>query len=98
MARVKRGTTTKARHKRLIFVSIAIVGVAIAAAVAADLPVAEYAAKRVKLAVVGTGRAGKDQVQHMVAAMLQLTAHVQLGSDSADALAIAICHVNTSVP
>lgn len=73
-------------------------GVAIAAAVAADLPVAEYAAKRVKLAVVGTGRASKDQVQHMVSALLQLTAHVQLGSDSADALAIAICHVNTSVP
>ena len=70
-------------------------GVAIAAAVAADLPVSEYAARHVKQAVVGTGRAGKAQVQYMVRALLALDAEPR--SDAADALAVAICHVNTGV-
>lgn len=69
-------------------------GVAIAAVVARDLPVAEYAARRVKQAVVGTGRASKEQVQHMVRAILRLSGTPS--ADAADALAIAICHVNTS--
>jgi crossover junction endodeoxyribonuclease RuvC len=69
-------------------------GVAIAAVVANDLPVAEYAARRVKQAVVGTGRATKEQVQHMVRAILRLPGTPS--ADAADALAIAICHVNTS--
>jgi crossover junction endodeoxyribonuclease RuvC len=69
-------------------------GVAIAAAVENGLPVSEYAARRVKLAVVGTGRATKHQVQHMVRVILGLSGTP--ASDAADALAIAICHVNTS--
>ena len=69
-------------------------GVAIAAAVAGGLPVHEYAARRVKQAVVGTGRASKAQVQHMVRVILGLSAAP--ASDAADALAIGICHVNTS--
>ncbi len=69
-------------------------GVAIAAVVARDLPVAEYAARRVKQAVVGTGRASKEQVQHMVRVILRLPGSPS--ADAADALAIAICHVNTS--
>lgn len=69
-------------------------GAAVAAAVAHGLPVAEYAARRVKQAVVGTGRAGKEQVQHMVRVLLQLPGSP--AADAADALAIAICHVNTS--
>ena len=69
-------------------------GAAIAAAVAHDLPVAEYAARRVKQTVVGTGRAGKEQVQHMVRVLLDLPGIPS--ADAADALAIAICHVNTS--
>jgi crossover junction endodeoxyribonuclease RuvC len=69
-------------------------GVAIAAVVARELPVAEYAARRVKQAVVGTGRATKEQVQHMVRAILRLSGTPS--ADAADALAIAICHVNTS--
>jgi len=68
-------------------------GVAIAAAVAHELPVAEYAARQVKRAVVGTGRAAKAQVQHMVRVLLDLPGVP--GEDAADALAIAICHVNT---
>jgi len=69
-------------------------GAAIAAAVAARLPVAEYAARRVKLAVVGTGKASKPQVQHMVRVLLGLSGRPS--ADAADALAIAICHVNTA--
>lgn len=67
-------------------------GAAIAAAVAGDVPVYEYAARFVKQAVVGTGRASKVQVQHMVTALLSLSA-VPV-SDAADALAIALCHGN----
>ncbi len=68
-------------------------GVAIAAAVDADLPVSEYAARSVKQAVVGTGRATKEQVQYMVRVLLSLSAAPP--ADAADALAVAICHVNT---
>lgn len=71
-------------------------GVAIAAGVAHGLPVHEYAARRVKLAVVGTGKASKEQVQHMVRVILRLPGTPT--ADAADALAIAICHVNTSRP
>ncbi|MEM9741933.1 MAG: crossover junction endodeoxyribonuclease RuvC [Pseudomonadota bacterium] len=71
-------------------------GVAIAAAVAASLPVHEYAARKVKQAVVGTGAATKGQVQHMVQILLGLTSAP--ASDAADALALAICHHNTAGP
>jgi crossover junction endodeoxyribonuclease RuvC len=68
-------------------------GVAIVACVTRQLPVYEYEARKVKQAVVGTGSAAKSQVQHMVQSLLQLPGKPQ--SDAADALAIAICHVNT---
>ena len=69
-------------------------GAAIAAAVAGGLPVVEYAPRTVKLAVVGTGKAAKSQVQHMVRVLLRLSGTPS--ADAADALAIAICHVNTA--
>lgn len=68
-------------------------GVAIVAAVNAGLTVAEYSAKQVKQAVVGTGGAEKAQVQQMVRMMLQLPEVPP--ADAADALAIALCHANT---
>ena len=68
-------------------------GVAIAAGVAAALPVHEYAPRAVKLAIVGSGRGTKAQVQYMVRALLGHDAEPP--SDAADALAVAICHVNT---
>lgn len=68
-------------------------GVAIAAGVAHGLAIHEYAARRVKQTVVGSGRASKEQVQHMVRVLLELPGVPQ--ADAADALAIAICHVNT---
>ncbi|WP_185232422.1 crossover junction endodeoxyribonuclease RuvC [Teredinibacter franksiae] len=68
-------------------------GAAIVAAVNQDLPVSEYAARKVKQAVVGTGAADKLQVQHMVKTLLALPASPP--EDAADALAVAICHANT---
>jgi crossover junction endodeoxyribonuclease RuvC len=67
-------------------------GAAIGACVARDLPVSEYAARQVKLAVVGTGGADKAQVQHMVGLMLNLQGKLQ--ADAADALAVAITHAH----
>ncbi len=69
-------------------------GVAIAAGVHHNLEVFEYAARSVKKNVVGTGRASKEQVQHMVQIILDLSGMPQ--ADAADALAIALCHVNTA--
>ena len=68
-------------------------GAAITAMVCQHLPVAEYSARRVKQAVVGRGNADKSQVQHMVTTLLNLTKAPQ--EDAADALAIAICHINS---
>ncbi|ODP96557.1 MULTISPECIES: crossover junction endodeoxyribonuclease RuvC [Salinivibrio] len=68
-------------------------GSAIVAAVNANLPVSEYAARLIKQAVVGKGSADKKQVQHMVTHMLKLNATPQ--ADAADALAVAICHAHT---
>jgi len=56
--------------------------------------VAEYSALEIKQAVVGRGRADKHQVQHMVRVLLGLRESPQ--SDTADALACAICHINHS--
>jgi crossover junction endodeoxyribonuclease RuvC len=68
-------------------------GVAIVAAVNRKLPVYEYEARKVKQAIVGTGAASKSQVQHMVQRLLRLPGQPQ--QDAADALAIALCHVQT---
>ena len=68
-------------------------GVALAACLAHDLRAAEYSAKKVKLSVVGTGAAPKSQVKRMVQILLGINENI--AEDSADALAIAICHVNT---
>jgi len=65
-------------------------GAAICAAVTCDLPVAEYAPREIKQAVVGKGSADKHQVQHMVRVLLNLSSAPQ--ADAADALAIALCH------
>ncbi|HSX64516.1 MAG TPA: crossover junction endodeoxyribonuclease RuvC [Pseudoxanthomonas sp.] len=67
-------------------------GAAICAVVMRDLPVHEYAAKEVKLAVVGRGGAEKQQIQHMVGIMLGLQGKLQ--ADAADALAIALTHAH----
>jgi crossover junction endodeoxyribonuclease RuvC len=70
-------------------------GVAMLAASSAGLPVAEYAPLSIKSAVVGYGKAEKQQVQHMVTRLLNLDAAPE-SPDAADALAIAICHLHTA--
>ena len=70
-------------------------GVAMLAASSAGLDVSEYSPLSIKSAVVGYGRAEKQQVQHMVTRLLNLTETPE-PADAADALAIAICHLHTS--
>jgi crossover junction endodeoxyribonuclease RuvC len=70
-------------------------GVALLAAAMQGLPVAEYAPLKIKSSVVGYGLAKKEQVQFMVARLLEL-AEVPEPADAADALAIAICHIHTA--
>src|SRR5215831_19221969 len=70
-------------------------GVALLAASAAGVPIAEYTPAEIKRAVVGFGRAEKQQVGQMVKLLLALDA-VPTPDDAADALAIAICHVHSS--
>lgn len=67
-------------------------GAAIVAGVEQGLEVAEYTATQVKQALVGSGRADKEQVQLMVMHMLKLIQKPQI--DASDALAIAICHAH----
>jgi crossover junction endodeoxyribonuclease RuvC len=70
-------------------------GVALLSAARLGLPVAEYAPLRIKSSVVGYGLAQKEQVQFMVARLLELTERPE-PADAADALAIAICHIHTA--
>ena len=67
-------------------------GTAICAVDDADLPLSEYTALQIKQAVVGYGKAKKEQVQEMVRRLLSLSGLP--GTDSADALACAICHAH----
>jgi crossover junction endodeoxyribonuclease RuvC len=72
-------------------------GVAMLAAVEAGLPVVEYTPAEIKRAVVGYGRAEKQQVQQMVMLLLGLD-QVPTPHDAADALAVAICHMHSLGP
>ena len=69
-------------------------GAAICALVNADLSVAEYTALQVKQAVVGQGKAQKQQVQDMVQRLLSLSGMPT--ADAADALGVAITHAHNS--
>jgi crossover junction endodeoxyribonuclease RuvC len=70
-------------------------GVAMLAAAQAGVPVAEYAPLTIKSAVVGYGKADKQQVQFMVTKLLRLP-EPPTPFDASDALAIAICHLHTA--
>lgn len=69
--------------------------VAMVAAARHGLPVANYAPRQVKQAVTDYGGSSKEQVQQMVAALLGVDS-IPGSSDAADALAVAICHVNAT--
>ena len=67
-------------------------GAAMAAIACRDVPIAAYPPARVKQSIVGSGRADKTQVGHMVRALLGVQKPIQ--TDAADALAIALCHAH----
>ena len=69
-------------------------GVALLAAAAAGVAIAEYPPATVKLVVTGTGRAEKEQVQRAIVRELRVTE--RLVPDAADALAIALCHLHSA--
>jgi crossover junction endodeoxyribonuclease RuvC len=70
-------------------------GAAIVACANVDLPVYEYSATQIKQAIVGRGHADKEQVKHMIKALLCLPKLPP--ADAADALATAICHGHTQL-
>ncbi len=69
-------------------------GVALLAASETGLTAAEYSPSQVKLAVTGSGRADKEQIQRMVRSLLGLPEVAC--EDASDALAVAICHLNSA--
>ena len=71
-------------------------GVAMLALAEAGVAVAEYTPMEIKQAVSGFGGAGKAQVQLMVKALLSLP-DIPRPDDAADALAVAICHINSKL-
>lgn len=66
-------------------------GVAMAAALARDIPITEYSPRKIKQAVTGNGNASKEQVAHMLQKLLQFSDLPKL-LDASDALAVAVCH------
>ena len=71
-------------------------GVILLAARNARLEVFEYAPMSVKSAVVGYGRAEKEQVARMVRMLIPACRDAKMSVDASDALAIAICHAHTA--
>ena len=66
-------------------------GVAMAAALSCEIPITEYAPKKVKQSVTGNGNASKEQVAKMLMSVLQIK-DIPKMLDATDALAVAVCH------
>lgn len=66
-------------------------GVAMAAALARDIPIVEYSPKKVKQSVTGSGSASKEQVAYMLEKILKMELSREF-LDATDGIAIAICH------
>lgn len=66
-------------------------GVAMAAALARDIPIVEYSPKKVKQSVTGSGNASKEQVAYMLEKILNMELSKEF-MDATDGIAIAICH------
>ena len=86
---------TRYQHGRTAILMGHARGVVCMAAAEAGLPVFHYAPARVKNLVTGSGRADKEQVQRAVAARLEMPG-VTKNEHTADAFAIALCHVMMS--
>lgn len=70
-------------------------GAALVAVASQDCPLHEYSPLEIKKAVTGYGRADKNQVNAMIKALLNIQGQ-DLGNDASDALAAALCHLNTT--
>lgn len=81
------------KNQRSAFVLIQTATSAMLAALNRELPVNEYQPMMIKKALAGYGRAGKEQVQFMVKRLLNID--VDLLMDRSDAMAVAICHINS---
>ncbi len=68
-------------------------GVILLAAEQRKIPVTEYTPNQIKLAITGSGRADKAQMQQMVARLLHLD-EIPTPDDAADGLSIALCHIH----
>jgi crossover junction endodeoxyribonuclease RuvC len=69
-------------------------GAVLVAVASQNCPLYEYSALEIKKAVTGYGRADKAQVKTMIKTLLNIQ-ETDLGTDAADALAAAFCHLNT---
>ncbi|MEW5945426.1 MAG: crossover junction endodeoxyribonuclease RuvC [bacterium] len=84
-----------AKNPKSVFQVGQVRGVLLLCASLHDVPAFEYSPLEVKQSVVGYGRAEKPQVQYMTRVLLG-TRETPRPADAADALAIAICHANSS--
>lgn len=66
-------------------------GVAMAAGLAREIPIAEYLPKKIKMAITGNGNASKEQVAFMLKSMLNIKT-LPKNLDATDGLAVAVCH------
>ncbi|MCF8378589.1 MAG: crossover junction endodeoxyribonuclease RuvC [Bacteroidales bacterium] len=66
-------------------------GVAIAAAVSRDIPIFEYAPRKIKMAITGQGAASKEQVAYILSKTLSFD-DIPKDLDATDGLAVALCH------
>ncbi|MDQ3534124.1 MAG: crossover junction endodeoxyribonuclease RuvC [Bacteroidota bacterium] len=67
-------------------------GVAMAAALSREIPITEYAPKKIKQSITGNGNASKEQVAQMLKNLLQNFNETPKLLDASDALAVAVCH------
>jgi crossover junction endodeoxyribonuclease RuvC len=68
-------------------------GVAMAAALAHQVPITEYEPRKIKQAITGSGSASKEQVKEMLRRILSIDSHdLDIPLDATDALAVALCH------
>ena len=67
-------------------------GVAIAAAMSCDVPIYEYAPRKIKMAITGKGTASKEQVAKMLFSLMNINDVMPKHLDATDGLAAAVCH------
>ncbi len=72
-------------------------GVAMAAALSKNIPVTEYAPRKIKQSITGNGNAGKEQVAAMLQRLLKFKETPEF-LDATDGLAIAVCHSFQKIP